>query len=62
MMAAARWPADSEPAKSQFLRLCKRLHSRKYAPGVSMYSHIAPVAEMQACCELPCVVAQPDFA
>jgi hypothetical protein len=30
MMTAARCPARSEPAKSQFRRLCMALHNRNY--------------------------------
>jgi hypothetical protein len=36
MIAAARLPLRSEPAKSQFLRLCKAWHKRNYAQSVIM--------------------------
>ena len=36
MIAAARLPARSEPAKSQFLRLCRVQHNRNYVQSAIM--------------------------
>jgi hypothetical protein len=42
MIAAARFPLRSDPAKSQFLRLCQAWHKRNYPQSEIMLSSPLP--------------------
>jgi hypothetical protein len=62
MIAAARLPARSEPAKSQFLRLCQVQHKRNYVQSVIMLSRRQRGLKWQWPSCLPAAVAGLAYA